>query len=198
MDYDKLLHIETSEIQKIFYKSLHYHRYEPTTYDGLMQLFEVYPLSEEDCLVDFGCGKGRLPILVHHLFGSTVVGVEMFKKFYQEALLNKEGYLDNRKNNGEKIKFEHCLAENYQVKKQDNKFYFFNPFSVQIFMKVVNNILQSNEEYPRQMEIILYYPSDEYIFYLDDQTPFVWKEEVRVQELYEKDDKERFLIYQLI
>lgn len=195
-NYDQLLNIQTSEIQQGFHKSDHYHRYEPTTYSGLEQLFEVYKLKISDCLIDFGCGKGRLPIFVHYLFQSYVKGIEMSEEFYLDAIKNREQY--NCKKKKSNISFYHCLAEEYQIQYQDNKFYFFNPFSIQIFMKVVNNILKSNEEYPRDIELILYYPSDEYIFYLDDHTPFIWKEEIRIIGLYDKDDKERFLIYHLI
>ena len=83
------------------------------------------------------------------------------------------------------------------VEEKDNKFYFFNPFSVQIFMKVIENILKSFEKNPRDMDLIIYYPSDEYIQFLEYRTPFMLENEIILEELYKSDDKEKFVIYSL-
>ncbi|WP_226528633.1 SAM-dependent methyltransferase [Metabacillus niabensis] len=195
--YDRLLNIDTDDEQKGFHKSFHYHRYEPTPYQGLEQLFHHYKLTENDRLVDFGCGKGRLPLFVHYLFHIPVVGVEMDLLFYENAVKNRTRYITKTKRNGNQIIFHHCLAEEYPINQADNRFYFFNPFSVQIFMKVVRNILKSVEKRNRKVELILYYAAEDYLFYLDNQTSFVLKEEVKINGLYEHNANERFLIYQL-
>ena len=62
-------------------------------------------------------------------------------------------------------------------------------------MKVVENILISFENNPSKIDIILYYPSDDYIYYLENYTPFIQIKEVRLDDLYKKDNQERFLIY---
>jgi hypothetical protein len=90
------------------------------------------------------------------------------------------------------------LAEEYDIDKQDNHFYFFNPFSVQIFMKIINNILLSFEKEPRQIELILYYASQDYIFFLENQTAFELKNEVILPGLTESNPFEKFVIYQLL
>ena len=89
------------------------------------------------------------------------------------------------------------MAQQYEVRPEDNKFYFFNPFSLQIFTKVIDNILQSYEENIRDMDIIMYYPSSEYLDYLDYKTPFILEKEVKLEELYKNDPKEKFVIYSL-
>lgn len=195
-NYDHLLNINTEGDQLGIHKSFHYHKYEPTPYCGLEQLFSYYKLSNSDRIVDFGCGKGRLPILVHYLFESSVAGVEMNADFFQAALKNRSNYLKKTKRKGEKMIFHHCLAEQYPINKADNRFYFFNPFSIQIFIKVINNILISKENWERHVEIILYYPAEDYIYYLEKQTPFSLKAEVKIAGLYERNQNERFLIYQ--
>lgn len=58
--FDKLLNIKTRGDQQGFNKSLHYHRYEPTPYSGLEELFRYYDINRDDHIVDFGSGKGRL------------------------------------------------------------------------------------------------------------------------------------------
>ncbi|MEH7127863.1 methyltransferase, partial [Neobacillus drentensis] len=170
--YDKLLGIKTGGDQNGFNKSFHYHRYEPTPYSALEELFNNYQLTSSDRIVDFGCGKGRLNFFIHYHFGSTVVGIEMNEEFYQEAIENQNSYLKKTKTIESPIHFYCCLAEYYQVDQLDNRFYFFNPFSIQIFMKTINNILLSVEKFQRNIELILYYPSEDYIYYLENDTSY--------------------------
>jgi SAM-dependent methyltransferase len=192
--YDELLNIHTAEKQKGFNKSSHYYRYEPTPYSALEDLFNEYELKSSDHVVDFGCGKGRLNFYINHFFNAYVTGIEMNETFYLEAIENLNSY---EKESNDKIQFCCCLAEEYQIDPFENRFYFFNPFSVQIFMKVVNNILLSVEESERDVELILYYPSDDYIYYLENDTVFELKQEVKIPGLYEFVPYERFLIYRL-
>jgi len=195
--YDAILNIKTVGEQKGFNKSLHYHRYEPTPYSGLEILLDQYEMKSSDRIVDFGCGKGRLNFYIHHACGASAVGIEMNEMFYKEAMGNLERYAKKSRNSKDKIQFQCCLAQEYEIDPRDNRFYFFNPFSVQVFMNVINNILLSVEEVEREIEIILYYPSEDYIFFLENQTAFELKEEVRLPGVYERNGNERFLIYGL-
>jgi SAM-dependent methyltransferase len=195
-NYDELLNIETEGNQRGFNKSFHYHRYEPTPYQALENLFAEYELTSTDHIVDFGCGKGRLNFLIHYLFHSSVTGVEMNEKLYEEALENKANYLLKAKNKG-KIQFQCCLAEKYEISPLDNRFYFFNPFTIPIFWKIINNILVSVEECKREVDVILYYPSEDYIYYLENHTLFELIKEIQLPGLFEYNANERFLIYRL-
>lgn len=91
------------------------------------------------------------------------------------------------------IRLKYGLAEQYEVKGTDNIFYFFNPFSIEIFKQVVYNILQSIQEDPRMVDIILYYPMAEYKQFLQMHTPFQLITKVNVPGAAHK--KEKFLIY---
>ncbi len=193
--YDELLNIKTEGEQVGFNESLHYHRYEPTPYVALEFLFNQYELKSTDRVVDFGCGKGRLNFYIHYLFNASVIGIEMNDTFYLEAIQNKRNYI---KKYDDKIQFYHCLAENYEIQPLDNHFYFFNPFSIQIFMKIIKNILVSVEKATREVEVVLYYVSDEYIYFLEYQTAFELKKEIMIPGLYEHNQNERFLIYRLV
>lgn len=195
--YDALLHIKTSGGQKGFSPSVHYHRYEPTPYQGLEQLCKQYQLTSNDRVVDFGCGKGRLLFYLHHLFGATVVGVEVDKSLYQEAVQNKTRYLKYTKGRADQINLYNCVAEEYKIHPLDNKFYFFNPFSIQIFKNIVSNILHSHESSPREIKLIVYYGSNEYTYFLENHTPFERKEEISIIGLSESNPYERFIIYRL-
>jgi SAM-dependent methyltransferase len=198
MNYDELLNIETEGNQRGYNKSFHYHRYEPTPYSALEKLFAEYELTSSDHIVDFGCGKGRLNFFIHHLFQSSVTGVEMNEKLFEEALENKANYLIKAKENKGKIQFHCCLAEKYEIHPLDNTFYFFNPFTIPIFWKIINNILVSVEKFKREVDVILYYPSEDYIYYLENHTSFELIKEVQLPGLYENNGNERFLIYRLV
>lgn len=195
--FEKLLHIKTSGNQKGFSQSFHYHRYEPTPYEALEALFQHYEVKDTDRIVDFGCGKGRLNFYIHYLFHATVIGIEMNKMFYQDAIENRNHFLKKIKSKEESIQFYCCLAEEYVIHPLDNRFYFFNPFSIQIFMRIIKNILLSAEESAREMELVLYYPSEDYIYFLDNRSPFQMKTEIKLPELYDHNPNERFLIYSL-
>lgn len=196
--FDAVLNIKTGGEQKGFSHSLHYHRYEPTPYSALELLFNHFELKSSDHVVDFGCGKGRLIFYIHYLFNASVVGVEMNETFYQEAIENQNRYLRKNKNKKDQIHFHCCLAEEYRINPLDNRFYFFNPFSIQIFRNIIKNILLSMEESEREIELVLYYPSADYIYFLERQTSFEMKAEVLLPPFSEHNPNERFLIYRLV
>lgn len=195
--YDAMLNIKTTGDQIGFNQSLHYHRYEPTPYSALRILFQKYEIKSSDRIVDFGCGKGRLNFFVHYFINASVVGIEMNQNFYQEALENKKKYLKKHKSGLGKVEFHNCLAEEYDICPSDTHFYFFNPFSIQIFTRVVNHILKSVEDVEREISLILYYPSTDYIFYLENSTAFRLQAEILLPGQYEHNQNERFLIYHL-
>ncbi len=196
-DYDRLLRIKTAGTLEGLSRSVHYNRYEATPYEALDELFAEYDLKKTDQVLDYGCGKGRLPFYVHHRFHVTVTGIEMNGHLYQEALENQASYMQKMKKTGGSVHFERGLAEEYEVEQADNRFYFFNPFSIQIFMKVVDNILRSVEQQNRSVDLILYYPTTEYIHFLETSTAFALFKEVTVSDLYEQNENERFLIFRL-
>lgn len=191
---DSILNILTEGVQEDNKDTFHNHRYEPTSYDILEQIFEAFPLSPSDVLVDYGCGKGRLNYYVHHRFGCGTVGIEYNPQYCSDAQVNLTTYTDKEK---ELIQFHCCKGEDYVVQDCDTVFYFFNPFSEAIFCKVVNRILTSYEQNPRTMTIMLYYPSDEYLYYLEEMTPFMEIGSIALDGV-EKNARERVVVYGIV
>jgi SAM-dependent methyltransferase len=192
--YDKLFNIHTNG-KGVLNQITHYYPYEPTPYLALEALFGEYEVNASDHFVDYGCGLGRLNFFIHYFYHASVTGIEMNEIAYRKALQNRELYAKKTKRPVEKIQFRLCLAEQYEIGVTDNRFYFFNPFSVHIFQYVVNQIMLSVENAPRLVEILLYYPSEDYVFYLEHRTPFRLVQEVVVPGLYEKNSNERFVVY---
>lgn len=192
--YEKQLNIKTSGEQKTGNESSHYHIYEPTPYSALEALSKQYTFSKEDHIIDFGCGKGRFSFYGNYFFDAAVTGIEMNPFFYQQAVENKKEYLKKQKRHIHQLAFFHCFAEAYEVQPFHNTFYFFNPFSLQIFIKVIDNILLSIEKTKRNAKLILYYPSYDYTFFLEN-TPFTLLDEISVPCSNHHDPRNRFLIY---
>ncbi|MGL5749553.1 MAG: class I SAM-dependent methyltransferase, partial [Paraclostridium sp.] len=141
--YEKLLNITTTG-EKLWDETItHYHPYQATSYIALDILFKSYNMYSDDYVVDFGCGKGRLIFYLNSFFKCSVVGVEMDEGYYKDCLVNKQNYLEKHNRNCNQVDFKCVLAQAYKIKHKENKFYFFNPFSVNIFRKIINNILYS-------------------------------------------------------
>lgn len=193
---DKLLGIKTVGIREwTDNNKFQYNRYEATPYKALNILFENYKFRDTDKVVDFGCGRGRVAFYLHNRFHIPVTGVEGNYITYEEALENEAIYRLRAKHIIAPIKFKYGFAQNYKIDKRDNCFYFFNPFSVQIFRKVVHNILRSVEKDRRTVDLILYYPIHVYIDFLETSTPFTIVNEIKVPG--GSDIKDKFIIYRL-
>lgn len=193
--FDQMLQIRTVGLREWRKQTDDYNRYEATPYAALEKLFSSYKLKPTDRVVDFGCGRGRVSFFIHHQFNIPVTGIENNDLTYSEALYNKAVYRQKNKHLNAPIRFEFGLAENYQVQPEDNVFYFFNPFSVDIFKKVVQNILLSVQKNKRTVDLILYYPLPEYKNFLKKETPFKLINKIKAYSDHGKYGK--FLIYRL-
>ncbi len=70
-----------------------------------------------------------------------------------------------------------------------NRYYFFNPFSVELLQKVIARIMDSYYENPREMYLFFYYPSDEYIAYLMTVEELEFYDEIACGDLFAGNDK---------
>lgn len=189
--YDRQLGIRTVGLRE-WDGHNQYNRYEATPYEALERLFQAYRFRKGDRVVDFGCGRGRVTFSIHNRFHVPIVGIEAHDKTYEEALDNKSGYRFKAKDIPAPIKLKYGLAEHYEVKPLDNRFYFFNPFSHVVFKQVMGNIMKSVKETPRTVEVILYYPLPEYKKVLRKHS-FQLINKVTVPDA--EDAREKFLIY---
>lgn len=193
--FDQMLQIRTSGLREWRKHKEDYNRYEATPYRALNQLFQSYKLQPTDRVVDFGCGRGRVAFYIHYHYNIPVTGIENNDLTFEEALKNKAVYEQKNRHLSAPIHFEFGLAENYQVHPEDNVFYFFNPFSINIFKKVVRNILHSVYKNERTVDIILYYPLPEYKTFLKNKTPFKLINKIRAYKEHGKYGI--FLVYRL-
>lgn len=158
-EWDKRLHIRT--IGREDEANPHYSPYEPTPYAVLQRLADSGHIRRKDRLLDYGCGKGRVALFMAHAVGCRATGIDHSKKLIDIAA-------ENRKSArlGDRVSLVCSRAEQYEIR-DENVFFFFNPFSGAIFDSVLRRLEQSWREAPRQLTVICYYPSDAYIQRLD-------------------------------
>jgi SAM-dependent methyltransferase len=193
--YDKMLNIKSNGIREWPKIETEYNRYEATPYFALEKLFKQIKINSSDKFVDFGCGMGRVAFYVHNRFQVEVTGLEANQDVYKELQINYFKYKKIAQHINANLEFKFIFAQDYLVDNSDSIFYFFNPFSISIFEKVVNNILNSYEKVKREIKIILFYPIQQYRKYLLERTPFELINEVQIS--YDDIEHDKFHIYQL-
>lgn len=198
-DHDKDLNIETETyIEWPLLSNLNYNRTESTDYEVLDYLMDNYLRDnlKEGRLVDFGSGKGRVLFYLYSEMNSIkMLGIEYNQNAFAELEQNLDNFYIDHPNAKKDIMLKKTKAEDYYVQPQDTTFYFFNPFTVRIFKKVVKNILDSLNEIPRKVDIILYYPNRTYREFLELHTPFEEVKRIKMP-MYVKDKTEYVVIYQ--
>ena len=190
--WDKLLKIKT--IGRDASNSDQYsYPYEPTPYRVLERLGNSGLISKKDVVLDYGCGKGRVDFFLAYQTKATSIGIEYDERIYYVAI-------ENRKTAVSKSKAGFVLgrAEEFVVPVEVNRFYFFNPFSVEILRKVMTRIIESYYEKPREMYLFFYYPSEEYISYLMTVEELEFYDEIACRDLFGGTDlRERIMIFRL-
>ncbi len=188
--WDKLLRIKTSGRDASGSDQYHY-PYEPTPYSVLERLCASGLISKEDVLLDYGCGKGRVDFFLSYHTKATTIGIEYDERIYQSALENQKSAVSGARTN-----FVKTSAEEYEVPTNVNRYYFFNPFSVELLRKVMARIIDSDYEKPREAYLFFYYPSEEYISYLMTKKELQFYDEIDCRDLFEgNDSRERILIF---
>lgn len=189
--WDKLLQIQTTGRDDTNSDEYRY-PYEPTPYAVLERLADSGLIVQDDWVLDYGCGKGRVGFFLSYRTKANIIGIEYDNRIYRSAM-------ENRKSACARAKADFVLtrAEAYEVPPQINRCYFFNPFSEEILRKVMARILESYYENPREIFLFFYYPSDEYISFLMTVDELEFFDEIECDDLFPGDNRERIMIFQL-
>ena len=190
--WDKLLQIDTAGRDDTHADQYH-HPYEPTDYRVLERLVSNGLVEEDDVVLDYGCGKGRVDFFLSYRTKAKTIGIEYDDRIYGMAMENRSAVISRVKPT-----FVHARAEEYPVPPDVNRCYFFNPFSVEILHKVMARILESYYENPREITLLFYYPADEYIAYLMTVEELDFYDEMECDDLFAgSDPRERIMIFRL-
>lgn len=83
-------------------------------------------------------------------------------------------------------------------KRQEDRLFFFNPFSIGILRKVIARIVEAYYANPREVLLFFYYPSDEYIAYLMTVEELAFVDEIDCRDLFEGNNtRERIMIFEM-
>lgn len=188
--WDKLLGIKTSgrdDSQSDQYR----YPYEPTPYSVLERLALSGYIGKKNTVIDYGCGKGRVDFYLSYQTRCHSVGIEYNDRIFNNAKENKKSAVSSGS-----VKFLLQNAETYVVPKEADRFYFFNPFSIEILRGVMERIKESHYENPREMLLFFYYPSDEYVSYLMMMDIVEFMDEIDCRDLFEGENpRERILVF---
>ena len=188
--WDKLLQIKTTGRDDSNADQYRY-PYEPTPYCVLERLANSGFIGKRDVVLDYGCGKGRVDFFLAYQTKAHTIGIE-----YDERIFNVA--LDNHKTAVSKMRteFVQADAQTYGVPEEVNRCYFFNPFSVELLQKVIARIMESYYTNPRELLLMFYYPSEEYISYLMTVDELQFYDEIMCDDLFDgSNSRERILIF---
>ena len=193
--HDKKLNIDTRGIVEWpLGVNLEYFRTESTLYSDLDNFVNQYDLLDQAKLVDFGSGKGRILYYFNYRYQIPTIGIEYSDVAYYQLMNNFASYSKKYPGLAQKISIHKMKAEDYEIKADENVFYFFNPFTLKIFKKVLQNIEVSVANHPRIVDIIIYYPSVNYTEYLDNYSDFHFLQLIKTPK-YFINSRECFKVY---
>lgn len=194
---DAKLHIETTG-RDDRYSDPHIYPYEATTYTVLDRLISSDLISDSDCLLDYGCGKGRVPIYLSHRTGCRSIGIEYIDVFYKKALCNLSSYRKYYPDHPCDIRLIEASAASYAVPDEVTRIFFFNPFSVEILTAVMKRLLQSCYDHQRNVLLFFYYPQDAYMAHLTGLDELSFYDEIDCTDLFtEQDSRNRIMIFEV-
>lgn len=187
--FDQLLKIRTCGRDDTNADQYNY-PYEPTPYCVLERLANSGLIKKNNTLIDYGCGKGRADFFLSYQCRCKAVGIEYDSRIYEAAGENQI------RSSSRRTEFYHGKAEDFILPPESDRFYFFNPFSVEILFTVLNNIAESYYENPRELMLFFYYPSDEYIAHLMTHDFLSFYDEIDCEDLFPgKNHRERIMIF---
>lgn len=164
--------------------------YEPTPYSVLERLAGSGYIRKSDTVIDYGCGKGRVSFFLSYQCRCRCIGVEYNERIYEAAIRNQKSAVS-----GSRVEFVHMKAEEYEVPDAADRFFFFNPFSVEIMRKVMARIRESSDG--REILLFFYYPSDEYVAWLMTVDDLMFVDEIDCRDFFEGDNpRERIMIFE--
>ena len=192
VELDRFLKIKTNGRDDSNSNFINY-PYEATPYSVLQVLANSSHISKRDKIIDFGCGKGRVSFYLSYNRKTQMIGVEYDERLYNSALENKERCI-----NSSRVDFIYCNASDYKIDNDVTGAYFFNPFNLDILKDVIKNIKESKAENDREIKLFFYYPSKEYLEYLDSDSDIVFVENLECYDLFlEYDERECIKIYKI-
>lgn len=105
--------------------------------------------------------------------------------------LAASGYIGRKQ-----VLVDYGCAEEFELPDNADRFYFFNPFSIEILQKVMGKVRESYYRNPRELVFFFYYPSSAYLAYLMTENFLEFEDEIDCQDLFPgENSRERIMIF---
>jgi len=125
-----------------------------------------------------------------HAVGCRVTGIDHAQKLIDIAGENRRA-----SRLGDRVSLVCCRAEQYEIR-DENAFFFFNPFSDKVFEGVLRRLERAHRERKTALTLLCYYPSEEYIRCLENAEGLCPVDDIDCGDLYHgKNPRERILVY---
>lgn len=183
---DKILDVETNKCMiSEEHDNVMNFMYEPITYHDLKYVFKEQVFKDDDHLIDFGCGKGRVLVMAAKYGCKNLYGLDINEALIETA---KNNMLSCSKRYGQlNYSLLSMNAKVYQFDSKINKVFFYNPFQLKIFIYVFKSLMRSLEEVPRDMMVFFCGARDSTIDYFEKLGGF---------DLVQSDEKKRIYVYE--
>ena len=187
-EWDKRLRIRT--IGREDEADPNYSPYEPTPYAVLERVAESGHIRRRQHVLDYGCGKGRVAFFLSDAVGCRVTGIYHARKLIDLAVENRR-----TARAGDRVRLVRALAEQY-IPREEDVFFFFNPFGEKVFEAVLRNLASGCAENPRPVTLLMYYPSEEYVRCLEAAEGFTRLSPIDCRDLFGgRNDRERVEVW---
>src|SRR3989338_2689103 len=126
----------------------------PTRYRLLRRVFKSLPVNNQDVFIDFGSGKGRALLMAARFPFKRIIGVEILERLNRIASKN----IDHMKNQlrCRAISIVTQDIQTFNLPKDVTVGFLFEPFALDVFPKLLENIKNSLELQPRPFTLIVY------------------------------------------
>ena len=165
---DKKYGINTTgadELKKLEEKGIdisHATIYMPVSYSLLEECFTQLTPKPLNRFLDIGCGKGRALCVAAHFGFKKVTGIDFSKELCEAAKKNLEATREKKPG------FDYAVVNNdafyYEIPRDVDCIFMFNPFDEVIMSGVVENIMSSLAEAPRALSVIYVNPLHRELF----------------------------------
>jgi SAM-dependent methyltransferase len=154
---------ELEELDAMGIDTSHATIYMPVSYTLLDEIFvRLNPIIPQTHFLDIGCGKGRALCMAAHKGFKQVTGLDFSKTLCNAAAKNLS------KTKKQVTDFNFKVINNdafyFEIPRDVDCIFFFNPFDEIIMSGVINNIRTSLQNHPRKISIIYVNPMHKELF----------------------------------
>jgi len=132
----------------------HSEEYKPTRIRHFRLLIKALKLPENSVFVDMGSGKGRVLLMASLYKFKHITGVEISSQLCEIAK-NNIAKFEKMLKQPSHIEIVNKDVLKYNIKYDENVFYFYNPFDNYIMEKIIDRIMKSLNDNPRKVWLIL-------------------------------------------